>query len=1058
MTPGKLSRLLAILASTAVSLSSASLAQHPVPAAIPRIVEAVNESQLAALKGDTRPEARAENDRGRVPASLPMTDLVLVLRRSPERQAAFEAMLNALQDPASPQFHHWLTPDQIGRQYGPADSDIATIRQFLLNHGLRVDSVSKDRLTVTFSGTAGQVEAALHTEIHNLQVNNEAHIANMSDPQIPAALTPVVVGVKALHNFFPRPQHKVGSLVRRNADGTWDRIGKPEAATSPAKAVPAAANARQIAPKFDGGAGIEDIGPYDFATIYNVLPLWNASTPIDGTGQKIAIAGTSKIVASDVTTFRSAFGLPTIPSFSQVVANGTDPGICTAPSGTAACTVDDEYENTLDVEWSGAVAKGSGIVLVVSGNNSATTDTVYTSAKYIIDNNVAPILNVSYGECELALGTSGNKAYSDLWSTAYAAGIAVFVSSGDQGSAVCDAGGSSQLGNPYGAQFGLTVSGLSSTPYNVSVGGTDFDWGWVTNGQTNFWNTTSDSHKANAKGYIPEFPWNSTCANSEYVAYVNQQLTKNYSAAEVCDLIGTQQITSSSGSLTFLVDTVGGSGGKSTCTTNSTTSTSTSIDPTSCSGGYAKPSWQTGVTGIPADGKRDVPDVSLFAASGFSGSAYVVCVSSSGAGCTYTPGTEPTGQEVGGTSVSSPAMAGVMALINQKVGSIQGNPNPVLYKIAANETYSGCVSNSVPLTGSACVFNDITTGTIAVPCVVGAPDCTGTSQTPNTYGLLNGFASTAGFDLATGLGSVNVANLVNAYAAALAPAVTLSPTSLTFPLTVLGASSASQSVTLTNSGTADLTISSISFGGTNATSFSGTEACGTTLVAGASCVITVTFTPDTVGSLTASIDVADNASGSPQSVTLKGVGEAPGAFTLSAGTVTAAPGSGGTSTITATGTGGYFGAITLNSCVLATSPSGAVDAPACAIGTSPITIAAGSTTGTGTVTFTTTAATASLRPEQQNNSHPGRWAGGGGLVLAALLFFGIPARSKKWRSIVGVFVCMLALGVLSGCGGGGGSGGGNKNPGTTAGTYTYTVTGTDAAGVKQTVTVTLTVS
>ena len=883
MTPGKVSRLLLILACAIVTLhpGSSAFAQQSTrstPRTVEaRIVEAIDETRLTTLKGNTRPEARAEHDRGRVSPNLPMGDLVLVLRRSPEQQAAFESLLTALQDPSSPQFHHWLTPDQIGQKYGPAASDIATISQYLQNHGFHVDEVSRDHLAITFGGSAGQIEAAFHTEIHNLQVNGQAHIANMTDPKIPEALTPVVVGVKALHNFFPRPQHKVGSIVRRNSNGTWERIGAPAVdAKAETKSAPAPANARHLeSPDFDGGPSggseIEDISPYDFATIYNVLPLWNASTPIDGTGQKIAIAGTSKIIASDVTTFRSAFGLPTIAGLTQVVANGSDPGVCTGNSG--ACTADDEYENTLDVEWSSAVAKGASVVLVVSGSTTPSTDTVYSSASYIINHNVASIMSVSYGECELGLGASGNTSYNNLWSTAYAAGIAVFVSSGDQGSAVCDAGGSSQQGTPYGAQYGLSVSGLSSTPYNTAVGGTDFAWGWDTNGQTTYWNSTSDAHLANAKGYIPEFPWNSTCSNPLFVAAVNKANSSNYTASDICEFSADGQLSNA----TSLVDTVGGSGGASNCIDGDGSTLA------SCTKGYAKPAWQAGVSGIPADGVRDVPDISLFAANGFSGSAYVVCVTDgSGNSCSYTAGSEPVGQEVGGTSVSSPAMAGIMALINQKAKSVQGNPNVELYNLASKETYSGCVSNNVPLTGSACIFNDITTGTIAMPCDAGSPDCTVTGQTTvDNYGILNGWSSTAGYDLATGLGSLNVANLVNTYAATAGPTASLSPTSLSFPSTAVGSTAAIQTVTLSNTGTSDLTGIAITISGTDASSFKETDTCGTDLGAASSCVITVTFKPAVAGaSLTATLSIADNATGSPQTVALTGSTPVP-AVTLS---------------------------------------------------------------------------------------------------------------------------------------------------------------------------------
>jgi len=253
----------------------------------PRIVEHVDENHLATLTGNTRREARAEFDRGKVAPNLVMGDLYLVLRRGPEQQAAFDAFLASQQDASSPDFHHWLTPEEIGQRFGPAQADIDTVSQWLQNHGFSIDSVSKDHLMIRFGGTAGQVESTFHTEIHNLQVRNEDHIANMSDPSIPEALTPVVVGVKALHNFFPHPQHKLGGVVRRNSQGGgWERIASPVSTSS--RVVTPAANAKQVHPLFgtggttSGEANVEDVAPYDFATIYNVLPLWKASTPING--------------------------------------------------------------------------------------------------------------------------------------------------------------------------------------------------------------------------------------------------------------------------------------------------------------------------------------------------------------------------------------------------------------------------------------------------------------------------------------------------------------------------------------------------------------------------------------------------------------------------------------------------------------------------------------------------------------------------------------------------------------------------------------------------------
>jgi subtilase family serine protease len=858
--------------------------------ATPRIAERIDENHLAALKGNTRPEARAEFDRGPVEPSFSMSGMLLVLRRSPEQEAAAEAYAAGLTDSASPNYHHWLTASEQGEKFGPAQSDIDTITSWLLNHGFTVEGISRNRLTIRFSGNATQVEAAFHTQIHNLNVNGISHVANMSDPRIPSALTPVVVGVEALHNFFPHPLHKLGAQVHRNAQtGKWERISAPPRSTASAPAAKAGSKS-VLLPQFNTGgttsggvANIEDVVPYDFAAIYNVLPLWNAGTPIDGAGQKIAIVATSDINPADITTFRSAFGLPAYASATgstpglSVIHPNTAPGDC--PTADSSC-VNDLIENTLDVEWAGAIAKNASIVLVASSSGTGSTfssDPVYTSANYIIENNIAKIMNVSYGECELGLGTSGNASYNTLWQTAYIAGIAVFVASGDEGSASCDAGGDAGgLNIPYGAQFGLSVSGVASTPYNTAVGGTDFNWAWVTNGQATYWNTSNDATTlASAKGYIPEAPWNGTCTNPFLVASLNSANSFNLTATEWCDDIGTGFYTFGADENFFLslVDTVGGSGGVSSCTTNDTTSTSTTFNPASCSGGYAKPGWQTGVPGIPADSRRDIPDISFFAASGFSGSAYVICVSNPGVGtCSYTAGTEPTGEEVGGTSVGSPAMAGVMALINQKTGRSQGNPNAVLYQIAAQESYSGCSTESVPLTGSTCSFNDIDSGTIAMPCDVGiSPDCTGT----DIYGVLNGYDAAAGFDLATGLGSLNVANVVNAFSAAAASTFSLSSTSLTFDSTQVGQSAATQSVTVTNSESNAVAITGITITGADASSFSETNNCGVSVPAISSCTVTVKFTPAAGGALTATVNIANSTTSSPLTIALSGSGVVP---------------------------------------------------------------------------------------------------------------------------------------------------------------------------------------
>ncbi|MGB8259201.1 MAG: choice-of-anchor D domain-containing protein, partial [Terracidiphilus sp.] len=841
----------------------------------------------------------AKNDRGRVSAELPMTDLILVLSRGAEQQAAFDKFVASQYDPNSPNFHHWLEPEEVGTDFGPSQADIDAVTGWLTSKGFSVDEVSKNRLTVRFSGTAGLVESAFHTEMHNLEVKGEQHIANMSDPQIPAALGPVVVGVKALHNFFPRPLHKMGSQVARDA-----RTGKWKRAASETDAPAKAGTGRPVVsplmtindPNNCSGSScypVEDVVPYDFAAIYNVTPLWTNN--INGAGQTIAIAGTSDIVASDVSTFRSAFGLPAVPSFKTIVANGTDPGQCTKSSGN--CTLGDLLENTLDVEWSGAVAPGANLVLVVAGATSQTTDTLYASESYIVQNKTASIMNVSYGLCELGNGTAGNVEYYNLWQTAASEGIAAFVATGDSGSPACDQGGDSQYGTPYAAEYGLSVSGLASTPFNTAVGGTDLNWGSTA---APYWNSTNNGTTlASAIGYMPEVPWNDTCASplgASYLEYVARQVGVSgvTDAETACNFVAAYWQTiyyDYDVDLSGFVDTVGGGGGKSGCVSNNSSSVASCTQPAGgtvtgsipvVNDGWPKPSWQANVTGIPSDGVRDIPDISFFASNGFLGSAYLVCVSKLGP-CTYNATTENRYQEVGGTSVSSPAMAGVMALINQKAGSPQGSPNKQLYALAAKQNYASCSAergNGAPVTSSSCFFNDIDTGTNAMPCDAGgfgnsSPNCT-VLHSGDGIGILSGYSATAGYDPATGLGSLNVANVVNNWPSLQAPQANLSTTSLNFGSILVPTKSISRPVTLTNTGNAALSLNGsgqgISITGANASAFSQTNNCPASMAAGAYCTINVSFAPPSKGQYSATLQVADNASPSPQKVSLAGVG------------------------------------------------------------------------------------------------------------------------------------------------------------------------------------------
>jgi len=728
---GRPSERVFALALFAVNVCAPSFAQQT-GARLPHplITQPVSESQLTVLKGNTHPLARPEFDLGTAPAALPMQRMLLVLKRSLEQESGLGTLLDNQQDKSSPSYHSWLTPEQFGEQFGPTDTDIQIITAWLQSHGFQVGT-TKGRTVLEFSGSASQVQEAFHTTIHKYLVNGAQHWANSADPSIPTALTQAVAGVASLNNFPKRPMNRlVGQFSRDKATG----------------------KVRPVSPLFTYQPSFQcsadnycfALGPYDFATIYNVLPLWNAN--INGSGQTIAIVGESNINPQDVVNFRSLFGLPANNAGTgnplNIVLNGPDPGL-----------QGDESEADIDVQWSGAVAPYATIDFVVS-ESTETTAGIDLSAVYIIDNNLAPVMSESYGYCELGLGAAGNQFYNSLWQQAAAQGITVFISAGDNGSAGCD---DFNAQSPAPAEYGLAVSGFASTPYNVAVGGTDFNE--FTN-PTEYWGTTNNSTtQASALGYIPETTWNDSCTNAIFA-------TVGFSSSAEANCNNSQLIS-------YYVVPEGGSGGASNCTTPSGSA------PSNCSGGYAKPSWQTGI-GVPNDGKRDLPDVSLFASNGFAGSFYIICQSDQTDGSCSSSFPDQNFLGFGGTSVSSPAFAGIMALVNQQTGSRQGNANYVFYKLDAKQSDASCNASASP--ASTCIFNDVTSGTNAMPCAAGSPDCTTSSG--YQYGILPGYNAATGYDLATGLGSVNANNLVTQWSSVTSlPSTTtlnsLTPTTIT---------------------------------------------------------------------------------------------------------------------------------------------------------------------------------------------------------------------------------------------------------------------------------------
>jgi hypothetical protein len=368
----------------------------------------------------------------------------------------------------------------------------------------------------------------------------------------------------------------------------------------------------------------------------------------------------------------------------------------------------------------------------VPSASTSSTAGIDLSALYVIENNLAPTVSESFGECELFLGTAGNIFESSIREQAAAQGITFINSSGDEGSARCD---EFRGTTPQPATHGLAVSGLASTPFEVAVGGTDF---------LNFgpnWAANNDIHHASALGYIPESTWNSTCTNNVFV---------------ILGYGTTPEASCNNSQARNWVEAVAAGGGKSGCTVSDGANVPT------CSGGYAKPAWQS-APGVPNDGARDIPDLSLFASPGFNDSFYIVCESdqiASGGSCNLnSPYTNFLG--FGGTSASAPAFAGIMALVNQYTESAgQGNANYVLYRLAALPSQQGLNCNASARPDSGCIFNDVTSGTIAVPCSRNGPNCNFTNGS-DAYGVLSGYGAGTGYDPATGLGSLNAYNLVH---------------------------------------------------------------------------------------------------------------------------------------------------------------------------------------------------------------------------------------------------------------------------------------------------------
>jgi hypothetical protein len=691
-------------------------------AAVPeRVTQQVNDAQTITLSRNTRPEANALNDRGAVSDSMDVEHILLLLQRSPEQEQKLDKLINQMNDKKSPNFHHWLTAEEFGKRFGVAQHDIDAVTNWLQWHGFRINQVYASRVMIDFSGTSGQLREAFGTSIHQLDVNGERHLSNMSDPRIPAALAPVVKGIASLNDFKPHPMYKSAS------DYTF--AGCSSLVTGPGSCYA--------------------ITPLDNQTIYGLNPLY--ASGFSGQGQTIVLVEDTDTYggAGDWNTYRSTFGLSTafpLGSYSQV-----HPGGCADP-GTNA----DDGEAAIDVEVASAIAPSAAIELISCASGTTTFGGLL--AMQNLFNAAGPypgIVSVSYGVCEALNGNGGNAAFYNTYQQAAAQGISVFVSSGDDGPSACS--------NEFGVEYdvsGEAVTGWGESPYNVSVGGTDFEDTYFskTGGAplSTYWSASNTATYGSALSYIPEVPWDDACANALISFVATGSFTPYGASPATCN--NTNFNTTS----TYL-SLGAGSGGPSNCATGQegTNSQTSAIVSPQCQG-YPKPSYQSGsslaggqaVYGQPSDGVRDIPDVSMFAANGVWGHFETVCWSdpsqtaNGAAACTGAPSTW---SGFGGTSVATPTMAAIQALINQKTGQTWGNPNPMYYQIAQNQygtaggTFLGSGCNSSTGNTGGCAFNDVTQGDIDLAC-----EADGTLQKAHCYLPAGTFGATSTNNITAG--------------------------------------------------------------------------------------------------------------------------------------------------------------------------------------------------------------------------------------------------------------------------------------------------------------------
>ena len=725
-----------------------------------RVIAGIDPAQARVLTSHHPLWATPANDAGQVPPNQDLGNITLVLARSPEREASFQQFLADQQDPASPDFHRWLSPEEVGERFGISEADIASVSGWLQSQGLHINWISPSRMFIKFGGAAGAVGKAFQTELHYYTVNANRRMSVSSVPLIPAALAPAIRAVRGLYSIEETPLHHSNEVLTNS-------------------------------PELTAGSGSHYITPGDFTYIYN--------SGCCGDGETIGIVSWSRVSTADLDNFR----LRTGTSFSNPIEviptafGGVDPGPAYTAPPSAGIYTGGQGEATLDVTRAGSVAQHAKLLLVAATSASGGIE---ADAEYLVNTSPVPaqIITISFGACESAAGPSGVAFWDALFQQAAAEGISTFVASGDSGASGCDIAFSTPPASPRAN----SPNYICSSSYATCVGGTEFN---DASNPSNYWRSTNNSQLESAIGYIPEGGWN-----------------------EPLNASSLPQVASSGGGVSSFI---------------------------------ATPTWQRGVAGVPVEyAGRYTPDVSF---SGACHDGYFGCFAAGGTGkasCVVDTSGSFYFTSSCGTSASAPSMAGVAALLNQSIGAPQGNLNPQLYQLSA---------------GFPSAFHDATPASSgSSTCDIGTPSMCNNSI-PGTAGLgggQSGFPVTVGYDEVTGLGSPDIAMLLNNWQSPPTIKVLLDSLAIIWPSQIVGVPTTG-AFNVENGGSANLNPLTIAITGANASEFSQTNNCQVVLTPHSACLVNLTFTPASVGTRTATLTITStNASNSPTAVALSGTG------------------------------------------------------------------------------------------------------------------------------------------------------------------------------------------